>query len=629
MCGICGILYYDKHRSVEPALLQAMSDRILHRGPDDQGQLIRANVGLAMRRLSIIDVATGHQPIFNEDESMAIVYNGEIFNHRQVRSELEARGHVFRTQADTEVILHAYEEYGVNCPQKLNGMFALAIWDGKRERLFLARDRLGVKPLYYYHDEQQLIFGSELKALTVSPALARRVNLKALDNFLTFEYIPAPLSIFENVFKLPQAHYLLWESGRITIKPYWQLTYQAATGGEDELAERLRLLLQDATKIRLMSEVPLGAFLSGGLDSSAIVAMMAASDPRPVKTFSIGFANSSYNELPYARSVSQRFSTDHSEEIITPDALRLTERIVRQLDEPFGDFSVFPTLMVSEMARQQVTVVLSGDGGDEVLAGYDTYVADRLARRLGRLPGRICRSLLDPLVMALPPTEKKKGLINKSRRFLEGLRLPADLQHVRWMIFMRQQEKQALYTPELWSALREQDPYDFIREKFAACSSSAPLDQQEYVDIMTYLVDDILVKVDRMSMLVSLEARTPFLDYRVVEFCASLPPNLRLAGSQSKYLLKKAMQGILPEMILHRGKEGFSIPIKQWLKNELRPLMEEYLSPVRLKRAGEFQPGYVQKLMQEHLRGSENHSHRLWALMMYQMWRETHGPTST
>jgi len=622
MCGICGIVYNDQEQRVEPVLLKAMADAIRHRGPDDEGFFIRGHVGLAMRRLSIIDVATGQQPIFNEDGSMAIVFNGEIYNHRQIRADLQARGHAFRTQADTEVILHAYEEYGVDCVKKLNGMFGLAVWDDRRQRLFIARDRLGVKPLYYYLDGHRFIFGSELKAMLQAPELPRRMNAKALDNFLTFEYIASPLSIYENVFKLPQAHYLLWESGKVTLRPYWQLTYGATQGSEGERAEELLALLQDATKIRLMSEVPLGAFLSGGLDSSSIVALMARSSDRPVKTFSIGFTHSSYNELPYARAVSERFGTEHYEEIITPDAVRLTERIVGQLDEPFADFSVFPTLMVSEMARKHVTVVLSGDGGDEVLAGYDTYLADRLARRYGRVPSWLRQSLIEPAIRALPPTEKKKGAINKARRFIEGLRLPADLGHVRWMIFLQQAEKAALYTPELMASLAPFDPYDFIREKFSAASAATPLDQQEYVDIHTYLADDILVKVDRMSMLVSLEARTPFLDYRFVEFCATLPPHLRLAGRQTKYLLKKAMQNLLPDLILHRGKEGFSIPIKQWMKQELRPLMEEYLSVDRLRRGGEFQPAAVQRLMQEHLAGKENHSHRLWALMSYQMWRE-------
>ena len=622
MCGICGVIYHDRTRAVDPRLLQSMTDVIRHRGPDEEGRMLLHNVGLGMRRLSIIDLAGGQQPIYNEAGDMAIVFNGEIYNHRSLRTELQARGHVFRTQADTEVILHAYEEYGVDCPKKLNGMFGLAIWDSGRQRLFLARDRLGVKPLHYYLDDDLFVFGSEIKSLLQYSGVARRVNAKALDNFLTFEYIPSPLSIFDRIAKLPQGHYLLLEAGRITIKPYWQLGYRADQRDEGSLTEEFLSLFHDAVKIRLMSEVPLGAFLSGGLDSSSIVAMMARSSNRPVKTFSIGFSDSTYNELPYARAVAQHFSTEHYEEIITPDAVRLTERIVGQLDEPFGDFSVFPTLMVSEMARKGVTVILSGDGGDELLAGYDTYLADRLARRVARLPLWLRRNVLEPAVFSWPPTEKKKGLINKSRRFLEGMRLPAALQHARWMIFLQQAEKERLYSPEFRSSLKDQDPYDFILEKFSACGSSSALDQQQYTDIMTYLVDDILVKVDRMSMLVSLEARTPFLDYRLVEFCATLPPSMRLAGRQTKYILKKAMHGILPEMILHRGKEGFSIPIKQWMKRELRPMMEEYLSERRLRDSGEFQPGYIQRLMQEHLDGRENHSHRLWALMMYQMWRE-------
>ncbi len=622
MCGICGIVYRDPNRPADRQLVQKMTDVIRHRGPDDEGFHVQGPVGLGMRRLSIIDRATGQQPIYNEDGSMAIVFNGEIYNHNELRRELRSLGHVFKTHSDTEAILHAYEEWGVDCPNKLNGMFGFAIWDGRRSQLFIARDRLGVKPMYYCSDGQRLIFASELKSILQIPDVDRRMNLKALDNFLTFEYIPSPLSIFENIQKLPQAHYLLYRNGQVQIGRYWRLTYTASGRSEAELADELAALLQDATRIRLMSEVPLGAFLSGGLDSSSIVAMMARSSDRPVKTFSIGFSNSTYNELPYARTIAARFQTEHHEEIITPDAVRLTERIVWQLDEPFGDFSVFPTLMVSEMARKHVTVILSGDGGDELLAGYDTYLADRMARKAGWLPAAWRRRLLDPLVLSLPPTEKKKGLINKARRFVEGLRLPADLQHVRWMIFMQQLEKQQLYRLEIMQAIASHDPYDFIRAAFQDCTSTIPLDQQEYVDIMTYLADDILVKVDRMSMLVSLEARTPFLDYRFVEFCASLPPNLRLKGNTSKYLLKRAMQGFLPESILSRGKEGFSIPIKQWMKNELKPMMMSYLSADALKASGLFEARQVQALVNEHLAGRENHSHRLWALMMVQMWHE-------
>ncbi|HOT96788.1 MAG TPA: asparagine synthase (glutamine-hydrolyzing) [bacterium] len=620
MCGICGIINRDRERAVAKADLQAMCDAIIHRGPDEEGQYLAGPAGLGMRRLAIIDLASGQQPIFNEERTAAIILNGEIYNHLDLRRELEGRGHRFHTQADTEAILHAWEEWGEACPSYLNGMFAFAIWDEKHQRLFIARDRIGKKPLYYYHDERRLVFASEIKAILTLPDIPRVIDPRALDAYLTFEYIPAPMSIFKGIHKLPQAHWLTLDDHGLRIQRYWRLQYQAVTRSEAEAAEAFRDLLRDATRIRLMSEVPLGAFLSGGLDSSAVVAMMSQTSSNGVKTYSIGFDNASYNELPWARQVARYFGTEHHEEILTPDAVGLTERIVHQLDEPLGDFSVFPTWMVSEMARRHVTVALSGDGGDELLGGYETYIAEQLARRYQRLPRWLRRGVIEPAVALLPPTEKKKGFFNKSRRFIEGCRLPADLQHVRWMIFLQEAEKGLLYHPALREQLSGRDPYGFIRLAFAESGAEAPLDQQEYVDIVTYLVDDIMVKVDRMSMAVSLETRAPFLDYRMVEFCATLPPNLRLNGKRSKYILKQAFRGILPEEILNRRKEGFSIPIKRWMKEELRPMMLDYLSPAALDRSGCFEPAYVQRLIREHLEGTENHSHRLWALLMFQMW---------
>ena len=624
MCGICGIVNRDADHFVEAADVKQMCDVIVHRGPDDEGRHVHKNVGLGMRRLSIIDLVSGSQPIYNEDGSMVIVFNGEIYNHREIREELAAKGHKFKTKADTEAILHAYEEYGVECPGKLNGMFAFAIWDDRKKRLFLARDRIGIKPLYYYVDGRRIVFGSELKSILQKKDVPRQVDTKALDNFLTFEYIPSPLSIFKDIYKLPPAHWLLYQDGGVTVQRYWQLEYKTSSRSEEDLAEEFLSLLQDSVKLRLMSDVPLGSFLSGGLDSSSIVAMMKRASSNSVKTFSIGFDDTTYNELPYARTIARHFGTEHYEETITPDVVSLTEKIIRQLDEPFGDFSVFPTYLVSQMARKYVTVVLSGDGGDELLAGYDTYIAERIARQYARLPGFLRQGLIDPVVNLFPPTEKKKGLINRARRFVEGARLPAHLQHVRWMIFLQQAEKNFLYTDDFRHALNGHNPYDFIEEKFSAVSSRDPLDQQEYVDIATYLVDDILVKVDRMSMAVSLEARVPFLDHRFVEFAATIPSHMRLRGKQTKYLLKKAMTGILPDSIIHRGKEGFSIPIKNWLKKELNPMMMDALSDDNLRKTGFFEPTYVRRLIREHVGGKENHSHRLWALMMFQMWHEAY-----
>ncbi|MBN1480455.1 asparagine synthase (glutamine-hydrolyzing) [candidate division KSB1 bacterium] len=620
MCGICGIIHPQKDHPVECADVKRMCDVMKHRGPDDEGQYIFENVGLGMRRLSIIDLSTGHQPIYNEDRSMAIVFNGEIYNHQSIRQELQSKGHHFTTKTDTEAIIHAYEEWGVDCVHKLNGMFGFAIWDSRKHRLFMARDRIGIKPLYYYRDEQQLVFASELKSIVQLPSVPKEIEPKALDTFLTFEYIPSPFSIFKNVHKVPAGHWLLYQDGEIKIHQYWCLQYRRSTADVLALEQQLQDILEDAVKIRLMSDVPLGAFLSGGLDSSSVVAMMSRHSSEPVKSFSIGFDESTYNELPYARAIAEKYHTDHFEEIIRPDATSLTEKILWMLDEPFGDFSVFPTFLVSEMARKNVTVVLSGDGGDELLAGYDTYIAQRLAAKYETLPAFLRKATIEPIINALPPTEKKKGFINRAKRFIEGARLPAHLQHVRWMIFLQRAEKELLYSYDFRNSLNGYDAFGFIEEHFAQATSDDPLDQQEYVDIKTYLVDDILVKVDRMSMAHSLEARVPFLDHRFVEFAATIPSNFRLHGKRTKYILKSALRDELPLTILERGKEGFSIPIKNWIKSELKPMMMSALSEQNIKEKGFFDPSCVRRLVDEHLKGQENHSHRLWALIVFHMW---------
>ena len=622
MCGICGTVYRDRQRPVDKKELERMCRIITHRGPDDEGYYVHQNAGLGMRRLSIIDLVSGAQPIYNEDRSCAIVFNGEIYNYPQLKKTLHAKGHRFYTHSDTEAIIHAYEEYGTACPAHLNGMFAFAIWDIRRQQLFIARDRMGIKPLYYYADPHRFCFGSELKSILQASDVPRRVDYKGLDNFLTFEYIPSCSCIFADIKKLLPAHYLVYKDGQVRTERYWDVSYRPIYRSDDQLASEFVEILSDAVKIRLMSDVPLGAFLSGGLDSSTIVALMNRASESTVKTFSIGFDDRTYNELPYARQVAQRFGTEHHEEFIRPNVVDLTEKLLHHLDEPFGDFSIFPTFLVSEMARKYVTVVLSGDGGDELLAGYDTYIADRLAQRYQKIPRLIRRGLIESVINRFPPTDKKKGLINRSKRFIEGLRLDDRLQHVRWMIFLQEAEKQQLYHPDFSAALRDESPYDFILQNFSRASSFARLDQQQYVDLFTYLVDDILVKVDRMSMATSLEARVPFLDYRFVEFAATIPDYQRLKGKVSKYALKRSMSGILPDSIIHRGKEGFSIPIKNWMKAELKPMMLDALSEQRIKESGFFDYSSVQSLIQQHLNGTENHSHRLWALMVFQIWYE-------
>jgi asparagine synthase (glutamine-hydrolysing) len=623
MCGICGIFNFSCEAQVDGAELRAMNEQIIHRGPDEDGFYLNGRIGMAMRRLSIVDLSGGQQPIANEDGTVWIVFNGEIYNYPELKEDLERRGHRFKTRSDTEAIIHAYEEYGLDCPTRLNGMFAFAIWDSRRERLFLGRDRVGKKPLYYFKDGERLVFGSELKSLLQAKNIPRRVSKRALDLYLTLEYIPAPFSIFENIFKLPAGHSLTMDAnGQIAIRQYWDLRFHENGYHPQELEKGLVDLLQDAVKIRLMSDVPLGAFLSGGIDSSCVVALMARVMNEPVKTFSIGFEEGSYNELHYARQIARHFKTDHKEFIIRPNALELTEKLVKHLDEPLGDFSIFPTYLVSKMAREHVTVVLSGDGGDELFAGYDTYIADWTYRKYSKIPAVVRNSLLMPVTMKLPPTEKKKGLLNRAKRFVEGTRFPEDLQHVRWMMFLDEEEKGRLYGEAMSEVRHQHLAYDFIRQHFTKADSQDYVNRQLYVDIKTYLCDDIMVKVDRMSMATSLEARAPFLDYRVVEYAATIPSVLKLRGTKTKYILKKAMAPLLPPEITKRGKEGFSIPIKNWLRHELRPMMLDVLSPSQIRRDGFFNADHVQKLVREHLQGRENHSHRLWALMVFSIWRD-------
>lgn len=630
MCGICGIVQLRDSFEIRRETLQRMNDVIEHRGPDDEGVYVTPKVGLAMRRLSIIDLSTGHQPIRNEDGTIQIVFNGEIYNFQELREKLEEAGHHFYTHADTEVIVHGYEEYGTDGVQHLRGMFAFAIWDAHEETLFIVRDRPGIKPLHYYKDDEKFLFGSEIKSILQCEGVPREVNLETLDRFLTFEYVFSPETIFENIHKLPPGHFLLLKKGEIRIEQYWDnlpatgtpASLLAQERDEDFYARHLAELLEESVKMRLISDVPLGALLSGGIDSSAIVGFMAKHSDKPVKTFSIGFEEQTYNELEYARTVSKHFNTEHYEFIIKPDAVDLVEKLVKNLDEPFGDFSIFPTYLVSKMAREHVTVTLSGDGGDELFAGYDTYIADWVARKYQSLPAFLRNTLIPALVNQIPPSPKKKGLVNRAKRFIEGTMLPDDLMHTRWMIFLQEQEKRQLYSGDLLHAYQQGDSYKYIRELFERSKGSTPLAQQEYVDIKTYLTDDILVKMDRMSMAPSLEARVPFLDHKVMEFAATIPTSLKLKGLTRKYILKQAVSDMLPEKILTRGKEGFSIPIKNWLMHELRPLLLETLSEERVKRRGYFQPNSIRQLVQEHLTGKENHSHRLWALMVFEIWHQ-------
>ncbi|HHS14084.1 MAG TPA: asparagine synthase (glutamine-hydrolyzing) [bacterium] len=627
MCGICGIVNRESENIPDEQILTRMCETLRHRGPDDSGRTVMGPAGLAMRRLSIIDLSTGHQPIVNEDGSIAIVFNGEIYNHLILRKELEGLGHVYRTASDTETILHGYEAWGVSFFERLNGMFGVAIWDSNTGSLLLGRDRLGIKPLYYSANAERILFGSEIKAILACPDVKRDLDLTALNNYFTFEYIPSPRSIFEDIRKLEPGHWLRWSRGEWESKPYWTLKTVETPISEEKAVETLRALFQDSVKLRLLSDVPLGAFLSGGIDSSVMVGAMAGYSPEPVKTFSIGFKESSYNELSYARAVSRKYGTEHHEFILEADALALTEKLIRHLDEPFGDFSIFPTYLVSRMARKFVKVSLSGDGGDELFGGYDTYRAQLFDRRFyHRLPRVLKRKLIEKIVMGLRPTEQKKGWINSSRRYVQGTLLPKELGHVRWMVFLDQAEREAFFLRDIHEAMHP-NPYDFIDKYRTAATHVGEVSRAGFVDVNTYLVDNILVKVDRMSMAASLEARVPYLDHRLVELAFRLPPHLKMRGFDTKVLLKKAFWSSLPPEVQKRGKQGFSIPIKNWIRAELKPMMLDLLCESRLRRQGLFNAVFIQNLIGEHLSGSHNHSHKLWSLMVFQQWMDSYGKT--
>jgi asparagine synthase (glutamine-hydrolysing) len=622
MCGICGVVHSQTDRLIDEGILRQMNEVIRHRGPDDDGYFINSQAGLGMRRLSIIDLVTGDQPVTNEDETIWLVFNGEIYNYKSLHVDLVAKGHRFATKSDTEVIVHAYEEFGDRCPEYFNGMFAFALWDAPRRRLLLARDHVGIKPLYYWIGKDQMVFGSELKSVITHPSVPREIDLWALDQFLTLEYIPTPRTIFKGINKLPAGHRLIYEQGQAQIEQYWDIPERATPTDEGTIIEVLTGLIDDSVKMQLMSDVPLGAFLSGGIDSSTVVASMSRSSNLPVRTFSIGFDDATYNELPYARAVASRYKTQHTEEILDPDIADLAERLVRHLDEPFGDFSIFPTYLVSEVARREVKVVLSGDGGDELFGGYDTYVAQDMDRYYRYLPSTFRRSIFPALMAQIPPRPAKKGLINKTKRFVEGAALPSSWQHTRWMMFMTQEDKLALYQPEVLASLDGQDSAAVLEDHFSRIARRDGLAQQQYVDIKTYLVDDILTKVDRMSMAVSLETRVPLLDYRIVEFAVNLPPQTKLYRGQTKRILKQAMEDRLPYDVLHKPKQGFSIPLKNWLRGPLKPLMMDLLSYERVNGRGYFNAECVSEWVTEHINGTMNHSHRLWALMVFELWNE-------
>jgi asparagine synthase (glutamine-hydrolysing) len=574
---------------------------------------------LGMRRLSIIDLAGGHQPISNEDGTVSSVFNGEIYNYRELQPELEARGHHFQTHSDTEVIVHSYEEFGPACVSKLRGMFAFAIWDAKKQSLFIARDRVGKKPLYYtLTSEGALIFGSELKSLLQHPSMRREINPQAIDAYLTWGYVPDPLSILKGIRKLPPGHYLTFANGRVDVTCYWDFRYEPVQGetsrrAEDYL-EELRSLLSESVRLRLIADVPLGAFLSGGIDSSTIVGLMAREMSQPVKTFSIGFNEDSYNELKYARIAARHFGTDHHEFVVTPDLCQIVDDLAWFLDEPFADSSAIPTYMVSKLAREHVKVVLSGDGGDELFAGYTRYVIDQRRSGFAGLPRFVRHGLMAPLSRHLPHGAR-------GRNFLHNVALDSLDRYLDSISIFTELNKPLLYTDAFRGQLqRNGDEVIPFRSYAERVRTGEPLDTLLYIDSKTYLPGDILTKVDRMSMAVSLEARVPLLDHKLIEFVNSIPASLKLNGLETKHVFKQAIRDFVPAEILNRPKQGFGVPVDEWINQQLRERIHDTLTEQRTRERGYIAPAYVQLLLDEHERGRRDHSTQLWTLFMLELW---------
>jgi asparagine synthase (glutamine-hydrolysing) len=628
MCGITGWANLDARTPpTEGArdLLHAMCQRMVHRGPDSEGLLVREGVALGMRRLAIIDLVTGEQPVFNENETVAVILNGEIYNYRELRTRLEKRGHQFRSTSDTEVLPHLYEEYGTGMVEHLNGMFAFALWDANRKRLFIARDRFGEKPLYWGIFDGTLLFASEPKVLLAHPAVRPGLNLNALRHYLSYDYIPAPLSIYEGINKLPAAHTLTLEDGHVDVRRYWRLSYQKRTPipSEHEAAEQLEGLLADSVSMRLVSDVPLGILLSGGVDSSTIAAMAVRASSEAVKTFSISFAESSFDESSYARAVAKFLGTDHHEERLSADlAANLVSEIGSWMDEPFSDPSLVPTYLLSRFTRKHVTVALGGDGGDELFAGYPMYWGHRWAEIYDRVPPFVRRNLVEPCVNLLPVKTNNMSFDYRARRFVMGADYDEVTRHHVWFGSFTPAEQDALLTNEVKRA-SEADVYREARELIGHCDSTDVVERMQSLDTQLYLAEDILTKVDRASMAVSLEVRAPFLDPRIAEFAASLPSSYKLHGRKTKYILKRAVKGLLPPFVMKRGKKGFGVPVAEWLKGKLRPMARDLLSTERLRRSGLFDPVYVARLQSEHERGIANHRKLLWTLLMFELWHES------
>ncbi len=632
MCGITGAVWNEARRAIGRETLLRMTSALRHRGPDDEGghleeiRLSRAEgttVGVALghRRLSIIDLGGGHQPMPNEDESVWVVFNGEIYNFASLRRRLEGGGHRFRSHSDTEVLVHLYEEMGPEFVTALNGMFAIAIWDARHGRLVLARDRLGQKPLVYRREPGRLLFASELKSLLELPDLPREVDPQALDLYLTYQYVPHPHTIYKGFSKLPPGHFGVWENGQWAVHRYWSPDFNRQVDRPaEQYREALRETLTSAVRLRLQSEVPLGAFLSGGVDSTIIVGLMQQAVRQPVKTFSIGFPIAEYDETSFARQAASHLGTEHHEFRVEPEALEILPQLVWQYDEPFADSSAIPTWYVSQQTRQHVTVALTGDAGDELFAGYPRYRAVRLAHWIDHLPLAAKRVLFGRWWQRLPASPRQKSFRRRLKRLVSALAMPPARRYLEWIAIFNESRRAELYEEEFVRRLDDRDPLEFLNAAFAAVRDRDPVSQVSLVDLMTYLPCDLMTKVDIASMAHSLECRQPFLDYRVVELGIGMPVALKMRGLRGKRILMETFADLIPPDIRRRQKMGFGVPLDHWFRHELRELTHDVLLAPETLQRGYFRPESLRRLVQEHVEGRFDHSYRLWALLFFELW---------
>ncbi|MFN8739976.1 MAG: asparagine synthase (glutamine-hydrolyzing) [Pirellula sp.] len=641
MCGIAGGVWELGQPGLSSASLKLMTDALVHRGPDDSGQWISPaqasnlivngapslGVALGFRRLSIIDLQLGHQPLGNEDGSIQIVFNGEVYNYKELRRRLEGSGHTFQTQSDTETIVHLYEDLGTECFEHLNGMFAIALFDSRKNRLVLARDRLGKKPLYYTLNNGNLYFASELKSLLQAPGLERRINPGAIDLYLTYQYIPHPESIYQGIHKLPPGHYAVYQDGTLTVEPFWKIdwTKETATTWPDA-SHQLRELLTDSIRLRLRSDVPVGAFLSGGIDSSLVVAIAQSILEQPIHTFSIGFSEADFDETQYAQMVADHVGTKHERFQVNPDAIDIIDKLAYQYDEPFSDSSAVPTWYLSELTKQNVTVALSGDGGDELFGGYERYRALLLSQRLQRvLPTAWLAN--SSLIKLLPDSSAQRSIFRRIRRFSEALGQSPSDRYMNWIQIFGEATRASLFNDEFLSQLPARDPASFLKEAWNRSGKRDLLSCASNADLQTYLPCALMTKVDIASMAHSLEARQPFLDYRLVEWAASLPSSFKLKGKQGKYILKQTFFDMIPAQIWTRPKMGFGVPIGKWFKTTLRDRTYDALCASDTRINALFRPEAIRRLIDSHMHDQENQAYRLWNLLMLEFWMRHWNPT--